>query len=358
MRANVMSAHSVRFTHFDTTDARPQDSFELWREVLSGAYDLTAARKDRPSLRIDTGMWEAERLVMGFCRCEAARVDRRGAHIGRAGRFLKLRWFSSGQVRLIHGEESTVIGPGAIHVIDQSREIVEISSAHEQRSVFVPHAVLDYDPGRRPVWASLPLDTPAGRVLAAAFESFFRELPLAEAPQAAIVEAGFIGLLRGLVSGALETAAEAPAAAARAQAMMRFLDRNLADPTLGVESLLGTFGASRATVFRDFAASGGVQRYILERRLERAFADLAGHPGARGIVRAVAESWGFASESHFSKLFRQRYGMAPGEAVGLKAVATEPGPRDTGRPDRESATADPDPAALARVYQRIAGLWG
>ena len=127
-----MSPSSLPFTQIDTTRLSAAELFDLWREVVRGAYDLTPSERQRPSLRISTGMWEAERLVLGYCRCEAARVDRRGALVGHAGRFLKLRWFSRGEVRLIHGGATTVIGPGAIYLIDQSREIVEYSAPHEQ----------------------------------------------------------------------------------------------------------------------------------------------------------------------------------------------------------------------------------
>ncbi|WP_290687249.1 hypothetical protein, partial [Haematobacter sp. UBA3484] len=54
------------------------------------ARTLTA----QPSLRISTGLWEGRRLVAGYCRCEAGRVDRPGALLANAGRFLKLRRFS------------------------------------------------------------------------------------------------------------------------------------------------------------------------------------------------------------------------------------------------------------------------
>jgi AraC-like DNA-binding protein len=355
-----MGQPSIPFTQFDTSRMVAAHSFDLWREVVRGAYDLSASDRSSPSLRISTGMWEAERLVLGFCRCEAGRVDRRGTLVGHSGRFLKLRWFSRGEVRLIHGGDTTVIGPGAIHLIDQSREIVEISAAHAQHTVFLPHVVVGYDPSRHPVWLSFPLDRPIGRLLGDAMTAFIRELPRATADEAPPLEAGFIGLARGLLSGALDSAEDESVAEARLRVMKRHLDRRLSEPELGIASLLGAFGATRSTIFRDFRGDGGVDRYILDRRLERAFADLASRTGRRGIVREVLEAWGFESASHFSRLFRERYGMTPGEAVGLNARpsggGTGEGPKSLS-PATEAA-AEPDPRALSRVYERIAGAWG
>ncbi|OWJ77109.1 hypothetical protein CDV49_11800 [Haematobacter genomosp. 1] len=61
---------------------------------MRGDYDLSASDRAQPSLRISTGLWEGRRLVAGYCRCEAGRVDRPGALRANAGRFLKLRRFS------------------------------------------------------------------------------------------------------------------------------------------------------------------------------------------------------------------------------------------------------------------------
>lgn len=350
-----MGRSAISLTEFDTTGVVQSESFDLWREVVRGTYDLSAADKSQPSLRISTGLWEAERLVLGYCRSEAARVDRSGKLIGHAGRFLKLRVFSEGEVRLVHGGETTVIGPGAVHLIDQSREIVEISSRHAQRSVFLPHVLVGYDPTRHPVWMSFPLDRPIGRILGDAMTLFAGELPQAKCDEANPLEAGFIGLVRGLLSGAVESA-DRPVARARITAMKRHLDGRLREPGLGIDSLLATFGTARSTVYRDFQADGGVERYILSRRLDRAFADLAGSAGHRGVVRKVSEAWGFESASHFTRLFRERYGMTPGEAVGLNA---QPLPQIVvPTPAAKKAADVPDPRALARVYQRIAGNWG
>ncbi len=353
-----MSHHSVQFTRFDTTRTPAPESFDLWREVLRGSYDLTAANQDRPSLRISTGLWEAERLVLGYCKCEAGRVDRRGALVGRSGRFLKLRWFSRGEVRLVHGADTTVIRPGATHLIDQSREIIEISTEHEQRTVFVPHVLVGYEPARHPVWASFPLDEPIGRVLADAANSFYREMPQAADCETSALEAAFIGMLRGLLSGALDSTAEKTVAKSRANAMQSHLDRHLREPGLGVTTLLNAFGAARSTIYRDFEAVGGVNRYILDRRLERAFAELANHPGRRGIVRRISEGWCFESSSHFTRLFRDRYGMSPSEAVGLNARSHDDDMAVDTASQAEVERSDSDPEALSRVYRRIARVFG
>ncbi|MFE9028201.1 helix-turn-helix transcriptional regulator [Streptomyces iakyrus] len=54
-------------------------------------------------------------------------------------------------------------------------------------------------------------------------------------------------------------------------------------------------------------------RYILEQRLGKARQVLA-DPGYRHLTIAeVAHCWGFASQAHFTRVFRSRFGRTPGE---------------------------------------------
>ena len=79
-----------------------------------------------------------------------------------------------------------------------------------------------------------------------------------------------------------------------------------------------------------FADDGGVARYLTERRLVRAFADLSASLPASGLILAVAERYGFVSQSHFSRQFRKRFLIAPNDSVGLEAASPEPSVREGG----------------------------
>ncbi len=183
---------------------------------------------------------------------------------------------------------------------------------------------------------------------------FFKEMPCCAAGDLPQLEAGFFGLLQGLMSGALDSAAEGTVATARATAMQRFIHRNLGEPQLGVSSLLTAFGAARTTIFRDFEGFGGVRRYITDQRLKRAYADLACRGERRGSVRAVSEAWGFQSVSHFSRLFRHRFGVSPTDVVGADlARHTEMAPSTA-----DSEYTLPDPQALSHICDRMVESWG
>ena len=99
--------------------------------------------------------------------------------------------------------------------------------------------------------------------------------------------------------------------------MRDFIERRLSEPSLDAAAIAQTFGTSRATIFRDFEEYAGVAHYIKNRRLERAFTDLAENAPTRGAVTRISERWGFPSVNQFSRAFRDRFGFAPGSIVGI-----------------------------------------
>ncbi len=108
------------------------------------------------------------------------------------------------------------------------------------------------------------------------------------------------------------------AASHRAEAtnatIRQYIDRHLTAPDLSPSSLARQFRASRAQLYRAFPDEGGVRAYIRTQRLRRCFQAIADPAqGWRGIGE-IALSFGFVSESHFSRVFRQTFGLNPTDA--------------------------------------------
>lgn len=94
----------------------------------------------------------------------------------------------------------------------------------------------------------------------------------------------------------------------------QYIEKELASPHLNAETLAEHFGLSRATLYRQFVAEGGVQRFIRERRLLRAMKMLTQPgPAGRPRVSAVAYATGFSDEKTFSRAFKRRFGFLPRE---------------------------------------------
>jgi AraC-like DNA-binding protein len=97
-----------------------------------------------------------------------------------------------------------------------------------------------------------------------------------------------------------------------------YIGRNLRDPGLSVAGIAAALNCSTRYLHKVFAEGDEtLAQYILNRRLEKCFTELARVPGRYGTIAELAYSWGFRSLSHFGKAFSRRYGMRPGERRGL-----------------------------------------
>lgn len=90
------------------------------------------------------------------------------------------------------------------------------------------------------------------------------------------------------------------------------IEKNLDNSLLDSEFVARAIGLSSRQLNRIFEKEGSsVSRFIWNRRLERAREDLVAPALRQMQVAEIAFRWGFASAAHFSRVYRQRYGLPP-----------------------------------------------
>ncbi|WP_267883669.1 helix-turn-helix domain-containing protein [Streptomyces bikiniensis] len=96
--------------------------------------------------------------------------------------------------------------------------------------------------------------------------------------------------------------------------VLEHIDRNLGDPDLAPARIAQEHQVSVRYLYRLFEREGTtISRRIRQRRLEEAGRELARRARVAPTVAAVARRWGFVSPAHFSRAFREAYGVSPGE---------------------------------------------
>jgi AraC-like DNA-binding protein len=101
----------------------------------------------------------------------------------------------------------------------------------------------------------------------------------------------------------------------------RYIEHHLHRSRLTPDEIRSAAKVSRASLYRLFEGNGGVAHYVQTRRLERC-RQMLEDPRERRLVSEIAYANGFASESHFSRAFRQRYSQTPGELrAGEQAIS-------------------------------------
>ncbi|MEV5177071.1 helix-turn-helix domain-containing protein [Streptomyces flaveolus] len=111
------------------------------------------------------------------------------------------------------------------------------------------------------------------------------------------------------------------AASATLVRVKAFILRNLSDPDLSPAAIAAAHFISVRYLHKLFEPEGAtVGEWIRAKRLERCCEELRMPPARRSGVAAVAQRWGFANPSHFSRVFRAAYGMSPREWQTLNTV--------------------------------------
>jgi len=209
--------------------------------------------------------------------------------------------------------------PNAIHIIDHSRSFHAVSDSREMLVINIPNAREEIGYVRSRHSSHIVIDSHAsvGRIIWSAVQNMYSLLPSATIEEGELIAASFTAMLRGAISlGATDETARTSFEQRRLIYLKEYIDQNLLGPSLTIGQICQHVGVSRATLYRVFAEHGGVQRYILRRRLEGALTDLGKSKPKRGLIKQVAQTWAFADQATFSRQFRTQFGFPPIDAIG------------------------------------------
>lgn len=99
-----------------------------------------------------------------------------------------------------------------------------------------------------------------------------------------------------------------------------YIEEHLMEPDLSPESIARAHHVSVRYLHKLFQNDDTtVSKWVRQRRLDSCRHELSRTPNRRISVAAVAHRWGFSSPAHFSRTFRDAYGMSPSEWQALAA---------------------------------------
>lgn len=200
---------------------------------------------------------------------------------------------------------------GTYHFHDLARPSLHGSTASLTYSLIVPRDIAT-------VWFA-PIDRLHGLVVsgetAAAVidlaQALWRLLPHLSLESAIRFERSVLELL---AVGAELAAPDAPAYATPEDALrtvaITAIDQNMGLARASAGELCRTLGVTSDRLAAAFRADGGVQAYILARRLDQAASALIGLKRKEPIGN-IAHRLGFSDAAHLSRAFRQRFGLSP-----------------------------------------------
>lgn len=288
------------------------------RDAVNTLYDLTPLKSD-----LDMGLhrnraWHADTCIFSEAHDDPIAVRRRKSQVENAHHLLNVHRYIKGMFRGRVGDMSIDRDPNAIYIVDLSIRVEGVQSQSLMQSVFIPKAVLGYDPDHHERLIKYSGQIALGRLLASLHAELFDSLTRENSYSAETYEQ-FVSCLKlafGTAGG--EGDVRRQARAALKKQICSHIERHLnAGHDISVQSLLCNFGVSRASLFRMFQHDGGVRQYVSDRRLFRAVLEISDGPMLRGQITQIAEKWGFSSNPAFNRAVRRQFGVPPSGLVNL-----------------------------------------
>ncbi|WP_405885139.1 helix-turn-helix domain-containing protein [Streptomyces sp. NBC_01136] len=305
-----------------TRELAPEDRTAAWQAALSRVL-VDVEVSPVPGTDPWTGTLRAERFgalrivteetgapVTIVRTSTAAAADKRSPVL--------LRQQLHGSALLLQDGRATRLGPGGLAFHDASRPFkLVITSDQRARILMLPRALLRLEEARLRLLTATVLDgaedAPAALLLP--LLSGLAEETLTAAPaqreRLARATADLVAVLALHQAGG-PAAEERRPGAALLDRIKTYVETRLGDPGLSPQDIADRHGISLRYLHQLFQRQGTtVNSWVRASRLESAREELARPDAARRAVAAVAARWGFASPAHFSRVFREAYGMSP-----------------------------------------------
>ncbi|WP_083666516.1 helix-turn-helix domain-containing protein [Saccharomonospora sp. CUA-673] len=299
-------------TRFRTSDVAEPRRLAAWEEHNARSLvGLTASPiGDRPFSGVEVNL-ALPRLQLARVTGSPHVVDRGPRQIATAPADGVVVYVAlAGHGRFEHRAGDAVLGPGQLLVCDADQPFRRgFSDGLTELVLKAPRAVLRDATGHGGLARPRTVDLGAGsteagaahaRALAAAVADAFRGPTGWETVEATILE-----LLPAVLGRSSPDAGHLAAAHA-------FITARLADPGLSAGGIARAVGISERQLSRLFAAAGqSVPQAVQSARLDAARRMLADPTHAGTPLAEVAGRHGFASQAHFSRSYRARFGTTP-----------------------------------------------
>ena len=257
-------------------------------------------------------------LELSQVRASPQRVSRTRQSIARAD---ERCYIVSVQVRgrgvIAQDGREAVLEPGDFAIYDSARPYtLTFSEDFEERCLKVRESRMrELLKGVDRVTAkTVARSSGAGGLLGPTLDSVCAQADRLESVASSAVSDAILSLLAGGLSTLSSSLSAEPSSleAYHLGRIRQFMLANLGDGDLTIEKIASHTNLSVAHIYRLFKSqSMSPSEYLWSERLARCKRDLSDPTLRRQSVSQIAFRWGFNDASHFSKAFRQRYGISP-----------------------------------------------
>ncbi|WP_438998465.1 helix-turn-helix domain-containing protein [Variovorax beijingensis] len=316
-----MSTSTVTSTSIlaSTAGLDQHDKFGYWQDVVCRALvDLECRPMSGMAFEASVEGSRLEGLSVARIEASAHRVERQPSAIARASEeSLIFNFVLSGVAMAQQDGRSVVLRAGDGAVCDAQRPYsLRFDDTFKIITIKLARSAVAHRAGsiHRITATSFGESSQMCPILFGYLVSFSKQASLLAPAASEKVVRNFTELLAAALDEVI-LASPLPLSEYRATALMRvrdFVERHLDVCELDTAMVSTALNLSPRYINKLFEAENtSLTRYIWRRRLERAAADLQDPARASLGISAIAMAHGFNDLSHFSRAFRQRFGLSP-----------------------------------------------
>lgn len=304
-----------------STDAvAPRERAAFWRDVVCRTFvELECAPLGPGPLR-----GSIEDIAIG--EQHLCRVDATAQHVERGGQQIALAREAyvvvclqrAGSCVVSQDGRETTLEPGGLAAVDSTRPyLLHFDGKFSQSVLRIPQRALRERIGRTERYTAIQI--PADDHLARLLGDFLVGLAPALESAAPPMRERLFGTAIELCAAALisRIAPGTPLSQHRLALVCRarqYCEARLGDERLSPMEIARAIGISERYLHQLFASEGGsVMHWIWARRLERCRQQLADPGLAARTIGEIAYAHGFSDMAHFSRRFREQFGVSPSD---------------------------------------------
>ena len=324
-------------TSFSTEGLPPAQQFDAWHEWFSPVIDISPQSPIHDAFLATNKTWNLGGLVVSTVSAPSAVVVRKKSNIANAPvDHWVLICCKHGMTKIETNATLLKASAGVPFIWSLGHKSKSERSDVNRVQVFLPRDMFPHIGPQLDFLCGSTVNTPLGAVLGEyiiALEQWLTGLPPELVPRLGTAVGSMIAACIAPSTERLDCAS-AEMDGFRMERVRQVVRMHLKSRSLTPEALCGLVGMSRSSLYRLFAYTGGVVRYIQRQRLLHAYKTLS-DPMNRTSIFAIAEELCFADSSSFSRAFRQEFGCAPRDvrSAAARGHATARAGRPRQRPD-------------------------
>ncbi len=303
---------------WDISSVHNPDAYDSYRDSLADLYEVARApAPDDDPFTSRTTVLKFGASVLGCGRSMGQSMLRTADHVRKSQLdHISIVINLADAVVDADGRDG-VVAEGAVQFRDLARPSRSRTDRVDVINLITPRSsVPGWLLGRKLHGIQLPRESPGGQLVSSHLETIAKVGgALTEEEGIAAIEATFLiaeRFLGGRATALSPLQIEAVQRTIRRRAI-KILDTLPSSHSPDFTDVALAIGVSRSSLYRAFAPHGGVQTYMVRRRLNRAYATLRARTAATPTVEMVALQNGFSGTLQFVRAFKTQFGLNPTE---------------------------------------------